>query len=112
MQKPHQQNPQNLLSSLRNNKKGATLLELMMMLMVVSLALLTMFTTLTQSITFARETEARVKATALAREGIEAMINIRNTNWLRFSSNRADCWDVLNYNKNCITNNSTQKINN
>lgn len=111
MRQPQQQHPQNLLSSLRHSKKGATLLELMMMLAVVSLALLTMFTTLTQSITFAYETEARVKATALAREGIEAMINIRNTNWLRFSSNRANCWDVLDYNKNCITIDSTPKIN-
>lgn len=89
-------------SLIKIGKKGATLLELMMMLLVVSLALSTMYYTLSQSIVFARDTEARVKAIALAREGIEGMINIRNTNWLRFSSDRANCWDTFQYNAACI----------
>lgn len=109
--RPQQRQPQNQqppqrtnLHSLLNKKSGATLMELMMMLLVVSLALTTMFYTLTQTITFARDTEARVKAVGLAREGIEALINIRNTNWLRFSSDRKNCWDSLNYNPSCIGN--------
>lgn len=43
-------------------------MELMMMLLVVSMALTTMFYTLTQTMSFARDTEARVKAVSLARE--------------------------------------------
>lgn len=88
--------------SLNNRYKGATLLELMAMLLVITLALSTFFYTLTQSMSFARDAEARIKAINLAREGIEAMINIRNTNWLRYSSDRKFCWKTLNYNRNCI----------
>lgn len=50
---------------------GATLIELMAMLLVVSLALTILFYTLSQSIAFSRDAEARIKAVALAREGIE-----------------------------------------
>ncbi len=75
---------------------------MMMMLLILSLALTTLFYTLTQTISFARDSEARIKAVALAREGIEAVYNIRNTNWLRFSSDRKNCWDVLDYNPACV----------
>jgi hypothetical protein len=30
------------------------------------------------------------------------VIDWRNTNWLRFSSDRTNCWKNLNYNSNCI----------
>lgn len=79
-----------------------TLFEVMAMFLVVALAISGLFFTLTQSITFSRDTEARIKAIALAREGVEAMYNIRNTNWLRFSSDRKNCWNTLNYNSTCI----------
>lgn len=35
----------------------------------------------------------RVIATNIAREGIEAVRNIRDTNWLKFSNNRRTCWN-------------------
>lgn len=90
---------------LSQNKIGATLIEMMGMIVVLALSLLTMFTVLTQGIYFSYDTEARVRAINLAREGIEAVINIRNTNWLRFTSDRDKCWDTLNYNASCIGSN-------
>lgn len=81
------------------------------MLLVVSLALTTFFYTLTQTMSFSQDTEARIKAISLAREGIEAVTNIRNTNWLRFSSSRKNCWDVIDYNAACITNRGTKITN-
>ena len=95
-----------------HRKKGATLIEIMAMLLVLSLALMTFFYTITQTISFSQDTEARVKAISLAREGVEALTNIRNTNWLRFSSDRKLCWDTLNYNSACIGNSSANKITN
>ncbi len=86
----------------QQNNSGATLLEVMAMLTVLALALTTMFVTLMQGINFSRDIEARISAINLAREGIEGVINIRNTNWLRFSSDRTNCWDTLNYNVGCI----------
>ena len=40
-------------------------------------------------------TKERVLATNLAREGIEAVRNIRDTNWLRFAGERRICWNNL-----------------
>lgn len=37
----------------------------------------------------------RMLALNLAREGIEAVRNIRDTNWLRYSSNADACWNTL-----------------
>lgn len=73
-----------------------------MLITILSLSLTTLFYTLTQTMSFSRDSEARIKAISLAREGIEAMYNIRNTNWLRFSSDRKNCWDVLGYNSDCV----------
>jgi hypothetical protein len=40
-------------------------------------------------------TKERVLATNLSREGIEAVRNIRDTNWLRFAGERRICWNNL-----------------
>jgi hypothetical protein len=40
-------------------------------------------------------TKERVIATNLSREGIEAVRNIRDTNWLRFAGERRICWNNL-----------------
>lgn len=101
----------NLHSSQRNNRSGMTLIEIMAMLAVVGLTLLTMFQTLTQTITFSRDAESRIRAINIAREGIEAMVNIRNTNWLMFTSDRTNCWDTLNYDIRCVGNTTHDKIN-
>lgn len=37
----------------------------------------------------------RVMAVNMAREGIEAVRNIRDTNWLKFSGSIRDCWNQL-----------------
>lgn len=87
---------------------------MMIMLSVITLALTTMFVVLTQTINFSYDTESRIKAVNLAREWIEAVTNIRNTNWLRFSSDRKNCWDSKNYSNACFnpsTGASTNKIN-
>ena len=93
-----------MMKTLRHNRAGATLIEVMAMLVVLALALTTMFVTLMQGINFSRDVEARITAINLAREGIEGVINIRNTNWLRFSSDRTHCWNTYNYNADCIGN--------
>lgn len=80
------------------------------MLAALTLALTTMFVVLTQTINFSYDTESRIKAVNLAREWIEAVTNIRNTNWLRFSSDRKNCWDTKDYNNSCFSGNIENKI--
>ncbi len=53
---------------------------------------------------FAKDTEDTIRAINLAREWIEWVTNLRNTNWLRFSSDKTNCWKVENYTSTCIGN--------
>jgi hypothetical protein len=38
--------------------------------------------------------------------------DLRNTNWLRFSSDQANCWKVKDYNATCIGNTSSDSFTN
>ena len=49
-------------------------------------------------------TEHRVIATNIAREGVEGFTNIRDTNWLKFSSDYDHCWATVNYDAGCVGN--------
>lgn len=94
----------------RLNNTGSTLFEVMMMLIVLSTVLLSLFEVLSQGIRFAKDTEMRIQAINLAREWIEWVTNIRNTNWLRYSSDRKHCWDTLKYDPACIWNAAPSNI--
>lgn len=87
-----------------SGKRWATMIELMAMLAIVGLGLWSMFSVITSGIYFAKDTEDTIRAINLAREGIEWVTNIRNTNWLRFSSDRQNCWNSSNYDAFCIWN--------
>ena len=86
------------------DKNGASLIEIMAMIAVLGLAVTAMFSTVIGGIYFARDSENRIKAINLAREGIEWVTNLRNTNWLRFSSDQTNCWKVQWYLAGCIGN--------
>ncbi|MBP9779178.1 type II secretion system protein [Candidatus Gracilibacteria bacterium] len=85
-----------------SNKKGATMIELMAMMAIVALGVGGMLGVIGSGVDFAKNTEDTIKAINLAREGIEGVISWRNTNWLRFSSDKTNCWRVLDYNSTCI----------
>ncbi len=57
-----------------------------------------------------RVTQLRVQAINIAREGIEAVENIRDTNWLKFSSDIENCWKTFNYDHSCIGNTTPPSI--
>ena len=84
------------------DKNGASLIEIMAMIAVLGLAVTAMFSTVIGGIYFARDSENRIKAINLAREWLEWVTNLRNTNWLRFSSDQTNCWKVQWYLAGCI----------
>lgn len=84
------------------DNSGASLIEIMAMIAVLGLAVTAMFSTVIGGIYFARDSENRIKAINLAREGIEWVTNLRNTNWLRFSSDQPNCWKIQWYLATCI----------
>lgn len=98
------------LVSKTSSKKWATMIELMAMIVILWLGISGMFSVVTWGMYFAKDTEDTIKAINIAREWIEWVTNIRNTNWLRFSSDRANCWKVLDYSSTCIGSSSPSTI--
>lgn len=86
----------------RFNKSWATMLELIAMMAIMGLGIASMLGVIQSGSYFAKDTEDTIRAINLAREGIEWITNIRNTNWQRFSSDKTNCWIVQNYNAVCI----------
>lgn len=79
---------------LRKRRPGETLIEVIMALFVVALgsaAATSLIVTAIQANSFSRD---NLIALNLAVEGIEAMRNIRDTNWLRFGFDKETCWNI------------------
>jgi len=71
---------------------GETLLETIVAITVLSMILVSVFSLLTQALSANQDIKNRVIALSHAREGIEGVRNIRDTNWLRFSGDRRGKW--------------------
>ncbi len=85
---------------------GSTMIELMAVLAIMGMGIAWLLETIWSGIYFAKDTENNIKAINLAREWIEWVINIRDTNWLRFSGDRVNCWRTKDYNGWCINDSS------
>ncbi|KKP90753.1 MAG: hypothetical protein UR94_C0023G0003 [Parcubacteria group bacterium GW2011_GWA2_36_10] len=79
---------------LRSRQAGFTLLEMLIALSVISVGVMAAFTLSTANLNTAKANYSRVLAANLAREGLEAVRNIRDTNWLKIQAN-ADCGATL-----------------
>ncbi|HCW32482.1 TPA: hypothetical protein DGH83_03240 [Candidatus Peregrinibacteria bacterium] len=56
-------------------------------------------TVVSMSISATNDGENQIMAYNIAREGVEAIRNIRDTNWLKFPGDHLNCWDTLNATK-------------
>lgn len=84
-------------------KKGFTLIELIIGLLVIGVGLISIMTLLKYSTRVTNTTKAQIIATNLAREGIEIMFNKRDTNWNIYSSKKDAC-RLVNATQTGITN--------
>ena len=100
----------------KKNKNGFTLIEVLIALGVFSVAVLAAFALAMSNLRIAQENYDRVLSSNLAREGIELVRNIRDSNWLKIDANY-DCdnssnglqfcaWDegLADISFNCIDN--------
>ncbi len=83
---------------------GSTLMEVIAVLGIVSLGVISAYSIIGSWRKLSAHTENTIKAINIARDGMEGLIVIRNTNWVKFSSDRTNCWNTLNSNVNCIGN--------
>ena len=90
------------ISHIFKSTQGSTMVELMAVLAIIGMWVAALLETIWSGMYFAKDVENNIKAINLAREGIEGMTNIRDTNWLRFSSDRRNCWRTKDYQWGCI----------
>lgn len=86
--------------------RWTTMIELLAVLAIMGMGIAALLETIGWGIYFSKDTENNIKAINIAREGIEGITNIRDTNWMRFSSDRQNCWRTRDYNWLCINDSS------
>jgi prepilin-type N-terminal cleavage/methylation domain-containing protein len=85
------------------HKKGFTLIELVMGMVVIGVGLSAIMMLLNYATKIANTTKAQIVATNLAREWLEIIQNKRDTNWRIYSSKRDLCWLVNKTNPTSTT---------
>lgn len=73
-------------------KNWFTMVEIILILVIIATALITIIQGISKTTQYISEMRQRTIALNLAKEGIEAVYNIRDTNWRRRSANRDQCW--------------------
>lgn len=81
------------------SKRGETLLEVLISLTILVVGMMATLRLISASSVNNQLTKERVIATNLAREGLEAVRNIRDTNWLRYAGEKRICWNNLDLSK-------------
>lgn len=84
------------------SKKATSIVEAIMITLILSIWITWVYNIFSNSLKFTNWIEAKIQAIHIAKEWIEAIENIRDTNWLKYSSNINSCWKTLNYDSNCI----------
>jgi len=84
------------------NIKWTSLVEAMIVMLIVIVWVVWMYNIYWSSQKLSDSTANRLQAISIAREWIEAMMNIRDTNWILFAANTNNCRNSLNYNSSCI----------
>lgn len=87
---------------MKKNKIAASLIEALVVIVILAMWIVATYSFFARSIAFLDWLNMRIEAIEIAREGIEAVENIRNTNWLLFPVKTENCWNVLGYKSECI----------
>jgi len=74
-----------------SRKRWFTLREILVIIIIISIGLLSIVSVLTYGINYVQKSRQKIIAVNLAREGIEAVYEIRNTNWQRWAGMKEQC---------------------
>ena len=85
---------------MKNFKKAMTLIEVVVALLIITSWIIGTYYMYNRSQRLSKATWNKLTAIAIAREWIEAMQNIRDSNWISWPET-PNCWDVANYHINC-----------
>ena len=82
--------------------KAAGIIEAMVVLLLLTVWVTWVYTILVSWQRLSQSTSFRIEAIQIARDGLEVMTNIRDTNWIEFWGDVTNCWNTWNYNSDCI----------
>jgi hypothetical protein len=94
---------------MKDKKYALSIVEAMIIILIIVTWVVWVYGIYTKSTKATNNIENRIQAIQIAREWIEAMMNIRDTNWVLFSSDKKNCWKTLNYDIRCIWDNENPK---
>lgn len=77
---------------IKTKNAGESIVEVMVAMAVSSLLIMGAIELIGRSYTIVGETNKRIEAMTLAREGVEVVRNLRDTNWLKYSGDRRKNW--------------------
>ncbi|MDD3862038.1 MAG: prepilin-type N-terminal cleavage/methylation domain-containing protein [Candidatus Gracilibacteria bacterium] len=92
------------------NKKGETLLEVLIALTIVAVSAAAAASAIVSANKGLALSKNYMVAQNLASEGLEIVKNIRDTNWMKFPLNKKDCWLNLNVAATQSTDCAAEKI--
>jgi len=75
-----------------SRKKGFTIWEILIVIVVISVGLIAVISILTHAFDYVQKSRQRIIAINLAREGIESVYQIRDTNRQRWAGRKDACW--------------------
>jgi Tfp pilus assembly protein PilV len=84
-----------------------SVIEVVVVLVIVTTGIAGAYQIISSGTRLADTTESRIQAIAYAKEGLEGIENIRDTNWIKFSSDYTGCFDVFGYDVTCVGSNPT-----
>lgn len=87
---------------MKKSKVATSIAEALVVLTIIVLWLTWIYNIYSKSMDLTIAVENKIQAIQIAREWIEAVTNIRDTNWLVFTSDPSNCWKTLNYNDICV----------
>lgn len=87
---------------MKKETKATSIIEAMVVMLIVVTSTVGIYQVYINSQKLQISTGNRITAIQIAREWIEIMHNIRDTNAMLFSADLSNCWNVLNYDGSCI----------
>lgn len=88
------------------SKKWVSIVEAIVVVLILSFGLFWVFKIYISGNNLSVHTSNKNAAISIAKEWLEAVQNIRDTNWNMFSTDLKNCRNTLNYDKTCVLNTS------
>jgi hypothetical protein len=88
------------------NKSATSIVEAIIAIIIITTWIIWLYDVYDASLNLEKHIDNKMTATSIAREWLEAVTNIRDTNWIILWSDIDNCWNTLNYNPLCVLDNT------